>query len=101
MTKRGLAHNNARSKRERLEARVNPEQKALFQRAADLQGRTLSDFVVGSAQRAAEEVVRAHDVTVLTVRESRAFMDALLEPPAPSPRLRVAAAQYKEEFLEH
>lgn len=33
---------------ERLEARVSRDQKALFQRAAELQGCTLTDFVIAS-----------------------------------------------------
>ncbi|RZA04586.1 MAG: DUF1778 domain-containing protein, partial [Proteobacteria bacterium] len=34
----------------RLEARISHTQKALFQRAADLSGRTLSEFVVATVQ---------------------------------------------------
>jgi uncharacterized protein (DUF1778 family) len=36
-----------------LEARVSHDQKALFQRAAELQGRTLTDFGVASVNDAA------------------------------------------------
>jgi uncharacterized protein (DUF1778 family) len=88
------------TKRERLEARVSTEQKELLQHAADLQGRTLSDFVVESAQRAAEEVIRAHSVVMLSARDSRAFVEALLEPPMPNGALRTAAARYQETVEE-
>lgn len=37
----------------RLEARITPEVHALLKRAAELQGRTLTDFVVSAAQEAA------------------------------------------------
>lgn len=87
-------------KRERLEARISAEQKALLQRAADLLGRTLSDFIVASAQRAAEEVIREHTIVTLTAQDSQAFVEALLNPPPPSERLRAAAARYKQEFGE-
>ncbi|MGH6959741.1 MAG: DUF1778 domain-containing protein, partial [Dongiaceae bacterium] len=43
----------SRTRAERLEARISRDQKTLFQRAAELQGRTLTDFVVSSAQDAA------------------------------------------------
>jgi uncharacterized protein (DUF1778 family) len=43
---------------ERLEARVSAEQKALMERAAALEGRSLTDFVVGSAQAAAAATIR-------------------------------------------
>lgn len=41
-------------KRGRLSVRISEEQKVLLQQAADLQGRSLSDFVIESAQHAAE-----------------------------------------------
>lgn len=40
------AKSTTKPRDERLEARVSRDQKALFQRAAELQGRTLTDFVV-------------------------------------------------------
>ena len=43
----------------RLEARVSAAQKSLLQQAAALSGRTLSEFVVASAQDAARRVIAA------------------------------------------
>ena len=82
-------------KRERLEARITPEQKALFLRAAHLAGRSLTDFVIGSAQAAAEETIRTHQVLELTARDAEAFLAALRDPPAPNERLRTAADRYR------
>lgn len=82
-------------KRERLEARITPDQKALFQRAADLSGRSLTDFVVSTVQAAAEATIRTHQVLELTARETGAFLAALRQPPAPSERLRAAAGHYR------
>jgi uncharacterized protein (DUF1778 family) len=82
----------------RLEARVSPLQKNLFQRAADLSGRTLSEFVVASAQDAAERLVHNQDVIRLTPAEQTAFVQGLLEDTEPGPRLRQAAATYKQRF---
>jgi uncharacterized protein (DUF1778 family) len=82
-------------KRERLEARITPEQKALFQRAADLVGRSVTDFVIGSAQAAAEETIRTHQVLELTARETEALVAALRDPPIPNERLRDAADRYR------
>ena len=81
-------------KPERLEARLTPEQKAILQRAADISGRSLSGFVISSAQAAAEETIRTHQVIELTARESEQFVNALLNPPPPNERLRAAAARY-------
>jgi len=82
-------------KRERLEARLTPEQKALLQQAAALEGTSLTDFVMRSAQRAAEQVIRDHVVLTLAASESQSFVAALLDPPAPNAALRAAAEHYK------
>jgi len=79
----------------RLEARLTNEQKALFQRAADLTGRSLTDFVISSAQEVAGRTVREHEVLALSGRDRQVFLDALLNPPAPAKRLRQAASRYK------
>jgi len=81
-------------KPERLDARLTPEQKALLQRAADLSGRSLTEFVISSAQAAAEEAIRTHQVIELTTRASEAFAATLLTPPPPNERLRAAAARH-------
>jgi uncharacterized protein (DUF1778 family) len=80
---------------ERLGARVPGEVKALLQRAADLTGRSLSDFVVASAQAAAEEIIRQHAVIRLTATDSRKLAEALLNPPPPNPRLLAASQDYE------
>jgi uncharacterized protein (DUF1778 family) len=82
----------ATAKRERLEARITPEQKALLQQAARLQGRRLTDFVVASAQAAAEATIREHQI-VLSARDSALLVEALLNPPEPNEHLRRAIAR--------
>lgn len=79
----------------RLEARVTDDQKALFQHAADLTGRSLTDFVVSSAQEIAARTVREREVLALSGLDRKVFLDALLNPPPPSKRLRQAASRYK------
>lgn len=80
----------------RLEARITAEQKSLLLAAAALTGRSLSDFVVESAQAAAARTVREHEVMTLSSRDRRRFVAALLKPPAPTPRLRKAVRRYKQ-----
>ena len=81
----------------RLEARVTDEQKSLLQRAAALTGRSLSDFIVTSAQEAAVRTIHDYELVRLTVDERTAFVTALLNPPAPSERLKKAAKTYKQK----
>jgi uncharacterized protein (DUF1778 family) len=84
------------SKVERLEARISKEQKELFQRAADLQGRSLTDFVIASVLDAAKRAIQEHEIMMLSVRDREVFVEALLNPPQPSSRLRAAAERYKQ-----
>ena len=83
------------AKTARLEARLTEEQKALFQHAADLTGRSLTEFVVSSAQEVAARAVREHEVLTLSGRDRQAFVDALLKPNLPNKRLRQAARRYR------
>jgi uncharacterized protein (DUF1778 family) len=75
---------------ERLEARITRNQKALLKRAAEIQGRTLSDFIVQAASEAATRVVQESQSIAFTAEEQEIFVRALLAPPKPGPRLRAA-----------
>jgi uncharacterized protein (DUF1778 family) len=86
----------ARARAERLEARISRDQKQLLQRAADLQGRTLSDFVVSSAQEAAVRTIERMQIIKLSLEDSRAFAEALLNPPEPTPALRRSFRRQRE-----
>jgi uncharacterized protein (DUF1778 family) len=81
----------------RFDARLNEEQKLLIQRAADLEGRTMTDFVLHSAESAAERTIEKRAMLILTARETEAFADAILNPPEPGPVLRQAARAYRDK----
>jgi uncharacterized protein (DUF1778 family) len=86
------------AKKERLEARVTPEQKKRIERAAIIKGTSISDFVVQSAADAAAETIRNHDVLVLNERAREVFVQALINPPAPGKRLAAAAKRYRQRM---
>ena len=89
----------AATRSERLEARVTPETKALFERAAEIRGSSLTEFVINSVLEAAHRAVRENDLRELTRRDRIAFVEALLGPaPAPNARLRSAAARHAQVF---
>ena len=79
----------------RFDARLNEGQKALIQRAADLEGRTMTDFVIHSAETAAERTIQERSVLILSARETEIFVNAILNPSKPGPVLRAAARRYK------
>lgn len=85
----------ALGKTARLEARITQEQKKLFLKAAAITGRSLTDFLVSSAQETAARTVREQEVLTLSRRDREVFVSALLKPPAPAKRLREAARRHK------
>lgn len=85
----------AKSKAYRFDARLTEEQKVLLQRAADLEGRTMTDFVLHSAEVAAGRTIEQRAMLILSARETEAFVDAVLHPAKPGPVLSAAARRYK------
>ena len=80
----------------RLEARVSPDVYALIRRAAEMQGRSITDFVVSVAQRAAQEAIASSEVIRLSVADQAAFAQALMAPaPAPNAAMLKARALHK------
>ncbi len=90
------SNSQSQERSERMEARITQAQKALIKKAAELQGRTLSDFIVQAASEAAIHIVQEHQVITLTTREQAVFVKALLNPPAPGSRLRSAARRHRK-----
>jgi uncharacterized protein (DUF1778 family) len=82
----------------RFDARLNEYQKLLIQRAADIEGRTMTDFVLHSAEAAAEKTIQKRDILVLSARDSKLFVDAILNPKGPGPVMRKAAKEYLEKM---
>jgi uncharacterized protein (DUF1778 family) len=73
-----------------LEARVSGETKALCQEAARIQGRTLTDFVIHTVVEEATRIVREDEFLQLTRQDRMAFVEDLLNPPAPNAELSEA-----------
>lgn len=84
----------ARRRAERLEARVTADQKALIEHAAALEGRSITDFVLTSVQEAAKRSIAEHEAVKLSVRDSKAFVEALLNPREPSAEMRARLERY-------
>ena len=80
----------------RLEARLSADALAVIKRAAELQGRSLSDFVVAAAQEMAQRTIEETSVTRLSLEDQQRFVDLLINPPEASPALQRAAKAHAE-----
>lgn len=75
------------SRTARLEARIAPDALAVVKRAAEIQGRSISDFVVAAAQEAAHRTIEETHLIRLSAEDQQRFVELLLNPPKLSPAL--------------
>ena len=74
----------------RLEARISHDLHVIVKRAAQIQGRTMTDFVVHALQSAASEAIEQADLVRMTVADQGAFAQALIAPSKPNAALKRA-----------
>ena len=74
----------------RIEARLTPDVLRVVKRAAELQGRSIGDFLVAAAQEVAHRTIDEAQVIRLSVEDQQRFVDLLLNPPALAPALKRA-----------
>jgi len=74
----------------RIEARISPDALAVVKRAAEIQGRSVSDFVVAAAREAAQRTIEENHLFRLSIEDQRRFVELLLAPPEPAPALERA-----------
>jgi len=67
-------------KTERINLRLEQNVKALLERAASFEGKTISKFILNSALSHAEETILKHESILLNSTDSEAFIDALSQP---------------------
>jgi uncharacterized protein (DUF1778 family) len=95
----GARKKSTTARSERLEARVSRETKALCQKAAQIQGSTLTEFVVNCAVEGAKRTIREQEFAELTKRDRIAFVEAILNPaPTPNAKLQKAARRHAQVF---
>jgi uncharacterized protein (DUF1778 family) len=76
------------ARRDTLNLRIKPEDRRLIDRAAQLTGKTKTDFVLEAARRAAEDALLDRTLFLAGPEAFEAFRARLDEPPHPNDRLR-------------
>ncbi len=82
----------------RVAVRLSEAAKRTLEYAAEVSGRSLSDFVVASALENAQRTIEEHDRMRLRGEDREVFLPALANPPEPSPKLRAAFERYKSRM---
>jgi uncharacterized protein (DUF1778 family) len=88
------------SRSARIEARIAPEALAAVKRAAEIQGRSVSDFVVAAAQEAAQRTIEEVQIIRLSVADQMRIADLLSNPAEPKAALKRAMAAHRELIRE-
>ena len=83
----------------RIEARIAPDALRIVRRAAELQGRSISDFVVAAAQEVAHRTIDEAQVIHLSVEDQQRFVELLLNQPVLAPALKRAKKAHARLFV--
>lgn len=86
------------NRQSRLEARIAPEVHAILKRAAEIEGRSLTDFVVAAASAAARQTIEQTEVMRLT-QQSAAFFASLMVAPNPVAPAMTRARNHHETLV--
>lgn len=79
----------------RFDTRLSKEQKEYFEYAANLGGfRTLTEFVIFSAQQQAANIVEKHNSFLTSQKDKDIFFDAIMNPSKPNINLKKAVSRF-------
>ena len=74
----------------RVEARIAPDALAVVRRAAELQGRSISDFLVAAALKDAHQTIEDAQIIRMSVDDQQRFAELLINPPPLAPAMQRA-----------
>jgi len=74
----------------KLEADITPGLYERLKQATEIQGCTMSDFVISAVQEAVHRAIEHTEIIHLSPEAQRCFVDALLSPPEPGAALKQA-----------
>ncbi|HEY9757426.1 MAG TPA: DUF1778 domain-containing protein [Oculatellaceae cyanobacterium] len=85
-------------KKERLDLRMPAAAKSQIERAAELQGRSVSDFVVAAALIQANQVIEQQHVLKLCLEDSIALAGAFIDEPEPNQKAIEAFRRHRDRM---
>ncbi|WP_097478702.1 DUF1778 domain-containing protein [Escherichia coli] len=83
-------------KKQRIDLRLNEDDKHMIEEAAAMTNQSISQFMVSTASARAAEVIDQHRRLLLNEESWNLVMDSITNPPAPNDRLKRAAKRLRE-----
>ncbi|NES23373.1 MAG: DUF1778 domain-containing protein [Symploca sp. SIO3E6] len=84
----------------RVTARLPASVKDTLQKAADLTGATLNQFIIQAAVKEAQEVINTEQLIHLSPQDADRIFSLIENPPAPNKHLKEAIKQHQAFFSE-
>ena len=94
--KSGWERNHVSTEKQRIDLRLNEDDKHMIEEAAAMTNQSISQFMVSTASERAAEVIDQHRRLLLNEESWNLVMDAIINPPAPNDRLKRAANRLQE-----
>jgi uncharacterized protein (DUF1778 family) len=85
----------AHSKTSRLDARITPELQQQLRRVAEVQGRSVSDYVTATLRSAVQRDIAEMEVIRLSREASERFAAMLIDPPDLAPAMQRAFEHHR------
>jgi uncharacterized protein (DUF1778 family) len=86
---------NEENQLSRFDARIPTSVYNTIRRACEIQGRSMSDFVIDAAREKAEEAIATHDVIRLSLEDQTRFAEMLRNPPPLNAAMNRAAEDHQ------
>ncbi|ELG03275.1 DUF1778 domain-containing protein [Escherichia coli] len=83
-------------KKQRIDLRLNEDDKHMIEEAAAMTNQSISQFMVSTASERAAEVIDQHRRLLLNEESWNLVMDAITNPPVPNEQLKRAAKRLRE-----
>jgi uncharacterized protein (DUF1778 family) len=88
------------AKGSRVGLRVPPDLKRAWENAAALEGRSLSDVIIGATTKAVEEIIDRHMIIRVSQADMEQIMNDLRNPPEPDEALKRMMSDYRKAVAE-
>ncbi|PJG83338.1 DUF1778 domain-containing protein [Caviibacterium pharyngocola] len=79
----------------RLETRLKPEIYEMVKQAAQITGRTITDFVAASLYAEAKKTIEEYSMIKLSLADQERFLQALNQPNEPNKAMKKAEERHK------
>ncbi|QCR35533.1 DUF1778 domain-containing protein [Nissabacter sp. SGAir0207] len=83
-------------KKQRIDLRLNENDKSLIEEAAAMTNQSISQFMVNTASQRAAEIIDQHRRLILSEESWNLVQDAINNPPEPNSRLKRAAKRLQQ-----